>query len=630
MVKKGQAEFIVVFGVVIIGIVIALYAFKPTIINPVPPSLQEEKKLIKNSIINLIRSGTKETLETIYRQGGYYTLSGLNTIEYGMEKIPIWQAGDELETPNIVNEIEDGLKSYLLLTLKPKMEFYGKNVTFELSRLGITTKLLKGKLSISVYLPTKLEGYDIEQPYNTELKTELYDVIDFSKNFANDLKNTRYFESMTLKSIVLSNPDNEYWLPSHGVITGCGKRLFKTRAQMLESMKRIIRYTVSHIVWNDAPLIMEGNPFSPLKIIGGKNYPNLDVAFVYPNEWDSKIDQYFSADPEPLSVTATPLVPFVPVCITPYSVKYSAIYPVIIMVKDSEMNNWFWFAVIVGIEDNMPGNFTMNLGEMKTEYKDLCIERAECHAKINVTDTEGNPIEGADAMFYICDIGKTDANGIVEGNIPCMASELKIFKNGYKTFGDFLLSNDVNGIDITMEKRQDNITLHLYGLPIKASGNTGNGEYESYERDGHLKPIDEFYASEFNISLPNRKALMVILSFSPLSPNYYTGEDITLTEFNTDENNQFVSQKTIEGVYPSEFYVSGVVVNNETRYSVGYINGTYVLEEGQKDIYVNIPVVTNADDLPLSESINSTQIDKIYEPIINCGLQPVDNKKGSC
>jgi len=593
--EKGQVEFIVIAGVILIVLFVVIYSIQQAGVKiemPGIPGVGEEQKLIRDSIINLVRTGTIETLNTIYENGGYLDTSEALTIKYTDLNIPVWQGCGEINIPDVLRNIETGVANYIKANIKPEMEFYGKNVTFDLNKLRVNANLYKDKINIKVNLPTKVEGFSIQQLYETDIKTNLYEILDFSKNFVSDVNGSRFFEYITMTTMFYSNPESEYWLPLSGLLTECGKPLFKTRADLLPAANEIIKYTISHVVWGGTRLRIEDNPFYPINVVGGKAYPDLKVAFIYPQDWN--LDENFAFSPDPVNIIPYQIFNFIPYCMTPYYISYSFQYPVIVMVEDKYMNRFFTFSVFVNIENNQPGECKLQLGPMSSEYQQL-LRSSIYPVKITVKDSKANAVEGATVMFGSLYLGRTDSNGVVEAKVPHMLSELRVYKEGYKMSRELLTYEELNRT-VVLKKIQDNITLNFYGVPIQVGERVGEGVYATYTPGNPIQ-------------ISNSYPLQVMLSFEPKDRF-----EITIILNNINETD-FMSKVVYEGLYPSDFIVSGTVTNNNTQLVTGYFNTTFTLEEFDNELYIYVPVVEG-----VTENINATESSKLTQAVINkCG-----------
>jgi hypothetical protein len=621
--KKGQVEFIVIAALVIVAITVIILASRQAIIpSPVTSGLPEEAKTVKDSVTNLIRAGLNEKLLVIYNQGGVLK-PGLS-VKFGMFDTAVWSACGETSVPDVSKEIGAGVWTYLRDNLKDEMDFSGKSVKFDFSSPRYDVNINKDRIDVRVYLPTKVEDYDIQQPYELSFPSKLYDVLDFSKNFVSDTSRTRFLEMITLTSMMHSNPDSENWVPVMGAQTGCGNVLFKTRSQLLPGIKGISEYTVSHLVWNTQPLRLAENPFYPISNVGGKTYPDLQVAFAYPPSWNSEMDRNFMFSPEPLRVIPKPIMPMIPFCMGPYAVAYSFRYPVVVMVEDAKLNQWFKFAVMVDIQSTQPGNCTANFGN-QSEYASTCVSNAKCSARVTVKNTTGAPIEGADASYYICDLGVTDSHGVAEGKIPCMVSELHVYKSGYRSYGDLFRSDEIEDKSVTMEKIADNVTIKFKVLGASASGKIADGKYSSYQ-------INPGPADLMNLG----KKFMVFIAFSPSDPNYFTGEDTALVLTNYNETGDLVSEINVSGFQPVAYNVTASIsdmTKTDEEMPVGYINTSFELKEGGGLIYVYLPAVLLTDGASIqTPGIDPSETDKIMDALEGkCGWSSaVSDVEQSC
>ena len=623
---KGQVEFVVILALIIIAIsAIVLVSRQAIITPPTPPGPPQEMRTIKDSIINLVRAGIKDQLTLIYNQGGM--LSPTKSVEFGMFDTQVWSECGETEIPDVSGQIGDGILAYLRQNLEDEMEFFGKNVKFDFSKKRYDVDIRKDEVNIRIYLPTEVEDYEIQQPYEVSVATKLYDVLDFSKNFVEDAAETRFFEGITIFSLVHANPEHENWPPLTGIQTGCGNVLFKSRSDILPGIKGVIKYTVDHVVWNTDALRLAENPFYEIHSVGGETYPGLRATFAYPPSWDSQISDYFMFAPEPLRVVPKPVMPMVPLCMAPYSVAYTFRYPVIVMVEDSLLNQWFSFAIMVDIQNSQLGDCTADFGE-ESEYFEICVNNANCDAKVTVKNSTGDPVEGADVSYYVCDIGLTDENGVVEGKIPCMVSELHVYREGYRSYGDLFRQDEIEDIEVSLKEISYDVTIHLKGLKAEASGGSrSEGKFDSYTLSGGPNDItDSSYFDD--------KELIVFMTFSPTQPNYFTGEDVSIMSINYDEEGYLTSELEIPSMQPVEYDFTASVSDNETGRPLGYINTSFELGEDENEIYVYLPVVLKVDGSDWEEDdpgVHPDEADQLTGIVTTyCGGSPPISTEETC
>ncbi|MFH1237452.1 MAG: hypothetical protein V1648_03555 [Candidatus Aenigmatarchaeota archaeon] len=630
--RKGQVEFIVIVALVIIGVVVFVIASRQSIIPTAPTSgIPEEAKTIKDAVMNLMRAGVKEKLTLLYNQGG--ALNPSLSVKFGAFDTAIWSACGQNSIPDISKEIGSGILSYMRENLEDEMDFSGKTAKFDFTKARTEVDIVKDAINIRIYLPTKVETYDVQQPYEIVVASKLYDVMDFSKNFVDENSKTRFLEHVTLRNLMISNPESEYWVPGPGTTQiGCGNPLMKTRRQLLPGIEGIIKYTVSHITFNNpTPLRIAENPFYNIYAVNGKYYPGLQVAFAYPSYWDTQINKYFAMSKEPLRLIPKPIAPLIPFCMAISDVSYSFRYPTVLMVEDASMNQWFKFAVMVDINNTQPGQCDAEFGK-ESEYDRVCITDAKCTAKITVKNTTGLPVEGASVNFYICDVGTTDKNGVAEGNIPCMISELHVYAVGHRSYGDLFRSDELLDKKVTLQTVEDKIKIHFKVLETYAGTSIGDGIYDSYDVKDDSIDITEFPDAY------GHKNLTAFISFTPKSPNYFTGEDTAVMFANFDENNVLTAVMNISGIQPVSYEVTASLADttdDEKSLPVGFINTSIDIPEGTQDIYIYMPYVTrtNGGMLMLTEpGIDPAEADKMTTLLYNkCGGKyPVSIAELSC
>jgi len=613
--RRGQVEFVAVAAIILIALIVIILALQNIAVRPPPlTGCEQEAKTVKDSVNNLIRTGLKEQMKLIYNQGGVLDppTGDYQSVEFGMFNVPYWQACDQVSVPDVGREIDTGVTSYLRANLESEEEFAKKKVSFDFSKMDVEVGIFKDNVRVRVDLPTTIEDCGVPQPYEVTIPTKLYDILDFGRNFANDNTEGRIFEGALLRCMLKfpTDPENSDWLRPFGVLTGCGERIFKKKSDLLSPMKKAITLSVTQTLWNEQPLrSIDKNCFSPVNVVGGKTYPDLEVYFEYPTSWD--LNSHFFFLPNPVNVISTNMLSFVPVCVTPYSVSYNVRYPVVVHVEDSLTNQMFNFAVLADINNTMPGVCSFELGEAETDYTELCINQAKCQAKVTVKDKNGNLIEGADVTYDICDVGRTNVNGIAEGPIPCGLAEIHVYKNGYRSYGDFLPASQVKDITVELTKVQENLTIHFNGVSLKCENPIGTVELDctNYEVIETPQPIT------------NLGELTVFSTFSPQDKSIWVPEDMDII-FDNTVNGSPVDVIVQGGLYPNTFDVSAFVTRN-FEIMMGYFDSSFDLGENDRNVYVYMPVVTMVENEPINDSIAQDESEQLTTVLTNCNISPV-------
>jgi hypothetical protein len=630
---KGQIEIVVIIALILVSLVAAVLLLQQMVTTPGPsPGIEHEAKTIKDSVNNLIGVGLREVMVKIYDQGGYSGLGGAELVEYGGTGVPVWQACEKLSIPDVEQEIGNGVSQYLRSNLKDEMYFFGKKVKFDFQNAKAEVKILNDKVEVGIYLPTTVEGYEMPLPYAASINSDLRKVLDFSGNFVNDAKSTRFFETITMESIIFSNPDSPDWMPVTGSENECYKYITKRRQELVPAMKNIADYVATHFVWNREPARRAGNPFYPLNTVGGKQY-DLDVMMDYPDEWNMDGNLFFSPDPvrinpKPMSIDLGIIdIPLPLTCLDVYGVSYSFRYPLVTAVHDRVMNQWFKFAVMVEVKKNGLGDCEGMLEE--PAVKAMCGQDARCRINITAVDEDGAPVPDAQAEFYECDLGKTDENGNLIASVPCGVSEIKLLKEGYKSFGNLTSYHQLDNTTVTMQ-RMRNVTFHFYGVPMGArfydSNNPGKFMQYIVIPSVRIKSIDQF------------NKVVVYLSMKPKQKNIFTKEDphLLITNIVNTTSMELGNNETTMGVSFNTFEALAIAKNmtSSGEAEMGYLNTTVAIDK-ETDVYVYVPVVLwflkftpmasidavkfRADDVVLDGSETSKLMDKLT----TCGITPV-------
>jgi hypothetical protein len=657
---KGQAEFVAILAIVIIALVAIIVALNQLSIFPFAPTtgIEEQQKTIKDSVNNLIKAGIQEILVDIYNQGGYSDPPG-NSISFGDTKVPVWQECVDVEIPDVEEEIRSGIESFLIEELGQEMIFFGKKVKFDYSDMKADVRIIPGRIEADIYLKTMVEGYEISMPYSTSFDSDLYGILEFSEAFSQGVNDTKFFEIVTITSALLSNPESGSWVPISGVRTGCFNPFFLSKDQAVQRMDDIIDYTVSHVVWDKATLRSSSNPFYPVNTMKDKRY-DLDVEFHYP-DWDLRDNMKTSQDPlkiipKRIKLNQGPIsLPMPNFCMDYYGFAYSFRYPVVVSVKDDFNGLVFKFAVMSTVEGNSPSYCETELGESRGE--NLC-KVSDCEIGLRVVDELGRAVPGADVLFHDCDLGKTDSLGMIRSNVPCMISELKVYKEGYKAFGDFNSYSEFDGKEIEI-KKVDTVSVHFIGVPMVAYHNEMilafqipysswreqyPGVFTDYFIVGSPRPISEIRLGDFALTLPlialfqtnlDESAVVSEVTFAPTDPNPFTGEEseILVSDVPDFETQEIVDEVGIYSINHNTYDITGFARNKFD--SNGFVKGVFNMTDfeikGENELFIYVPVIlgyTTSQPSPgsvinpsyLEDPIDIGEINKIRERFHSCGL----------
>lgn len=472
MQRKAQVEFIVIVGLLVVVVSVIYFAYQMVISpTPVPSAISQEQKMVEDSVINLIRGGTDETIKTMEAHGGYLVASSLTDpsavnptlpeqVIFMHQGVPYWQKCQNDISPS-KNDVklwmETGIINYILKYMNETLDVYGKNVTYSLSALSVNANILGNKIDISVNLPTTVGGYHIQQPYIVSIPTKFGEILDFAKDYASDAATERFFEYFTINSIYFSRT-----LATQGALTECGESIYLTVDMIEDGLYGAIVYGLTNLLWWQ-PMSSDTSVTKVYAIesLNGNQYPQLNVGVYLSDDFAVRVSN-------PLSVTNNRYIvqgPWtVPVCIALYNWKYSISYPLILRVDDPLTGYAFNFASLVHVDNMMPGSCT-DLGI--TSRVSIC-ENLNCSARIGVIDGNSNPVVSASVSFGNCSVGKTGIGGFVEAPIDCGIHTLVIHKSGHEYYAENVSSSAISGTyvlnkvptltthfrDVTMQQRE--------------------------------------------------------------------------------------------------------------------------------------------------------------------------------
>ncbi len=449
--KRGQAELIIIIGLFAVLALVAYFTYQSGIFvsSAVPESIKAEQEQVKNSVLNLARTGASRVIEITEAHGGYLNLSllagdydfepGFDYTVFMQTKVPYWQKCQNDISPTKAlakRNIESGLEFYLKKNLNDTLAVYGENITYDLENLDVKATILNDKIDFEVDLPTTVQDYEIEQPYAFSIPSKFGDIFDFAKDFASASASKRFLESFTINTIYSSNT-----LKTSGVLTECGDSIYLSTDDIKNGLYGAIEYTLANILWwQEMPAAGSGFKVYAIEDLNGKKYPHLSpIRFYLP-------DGFKPSASAPVIVTNNEyiidyLIFVLPACIKAYNLKYTVSYPVIIRINDQLTGHGFNFASLVFVDNMTKGECT---AAGIVPGPSAC-ENLACSANIAVVDGNNNALENVSVFFGGCLIGKTGDNGVVEGSIACGEQIFMMQKPGYELYMQTLSSSSVNG-----------------------------------------------------------------------------------------------------------------------------------------------------------------------------------------
>jgi hypothetical protein len=469
---KGQAEFVVIVGILIVASVAVIYAYQSGLFtgSDVPPAIQAKYDSVKASFESLVREGVQDTMRRMSQYGGYLDNSSfqMGSVTFLGKEVPYWELNGEVKYPDVKNNFLQGVQSYVSANKQSMLDSL-KISGVQLGNPDVKTSFLASKITLTVTMPTTIDGTRVSKPYVIEVQSRLSEIDDFSKGFASYQKASRPLEYYTISSMVLSPIEEDvHAVPVYVSLTDCGGYVFKSWWDVKPQMEQVIKATLANVYMpGKAPtdfIMTSSSPKYSLVPIGGKKYENLEVDFQVPDNFQLTQSD-FQFTPDPISATSQ-IIPMVGICMSdPVYVKYYASYPAIVRVKDPLTQNVFQFAVHVYIKDNLPGEWSSLQGYQSDAQKQIC-SNYQCAIDIAVKDTASRPLDSAEVMFMGCSLGRTGSTGRLTAAAPCGIGPLQIFKLGYSFPARMESSDSIRSLTVSLVKTPV-IRVHFYEAVVQ-------------------------------------------------------------------------------------------------------------------------------------------------------------------
>ena len=440
---KAQAEYLVILGMVIVSVSVVLLVNQAGFFRPEPAGIGELKALLKADVERMVLAEAAESIIKIGKQGGYFN-SPSSSIDFSETKVPYWGICQNKHMPtleqisyNIKSELEDRLSKLDAGSLKAK---YGKEIKLGQAKKDEMDVVISDQdVDFTIYLPTNIEGFDIQQPYKITVPLGLGRAYDFAANFIENNTKERHFDRFIAS--LLYHADSKK-LPTLDVLSNCGDFIFKTFDQLKGQAQKIFDYSLTNVVLWQKPPPDDQRKFLEYYIpeINGKTYKDLDIRFYRGAELNSG---NFKPSQNPVSeINSKQIHNLIGECLKAVIVDYSINVPIVASVKSGSYE--FDFAFMPFVDENKIGKCKASADlEQKT---DDCQEK-NCPANVKVVDADGKPVKGAKIAFGQCAFGVTGKNGIVSGSAPCGVSELSAYHPVYDRFYDVV---SASGLDKTV------------------------------------------------------------------------------------------------------------------------------------------------------------------------------------
>ncbi|MFH0956263.1 MAG: hypothetical protein V1813_00210 [Candidatus Aenigmatarchaeota archaeon] len=504
--RRGQAEFALILGIVIIAAFVAVFAFSVAR----PPSVDQsfltnEQKAVETYVLDALEKSSKRTLTAIYKQGGYIDPANegnaVRFVEFGGDMVPYWQVCQNTYIPTdakITADIEKGAGEMLWSMLPEKTDIAGKIVEFQRDSIEVEAIVHTDKVSFTAKVPSAIDGQPMDIPYKVDVDSRLGRIIDFAADFSNFQKKYRALDGNLMKLVGRSNPYIDCWLPIRSVSSDEGVYTL-TWENARTCMQEHISYTLAHTrMWEGPPLEDDYPTESGLKYAyipqienaAGQwlRYDDLKIDFSYSGA-DTPLKRtsnefMLDSDPDSIIVEPTQIVMFT----LPgyYDITYDVSFPAAVLVTDDFMGIPFRFMTFVNIRgnsarksDNVEEGLDCSIGDFDEEVQSDYVLRCETGLSkdVDITVTRkgsGQKLPGVYVFFdELCLPWTTDGQGKISGTKAPQMSNPKIDFYDVSSSSSYSVcianSDNLNGMPVYMPIRGD-FTMRLYKVEIAKSG----------------------------------------------------------------------------------------------------------------------------------------------------------------
>jgi hypothetical protein len=633
--RRGQAEFALILGIVIVAVFVAIYAFSTGYVSPGGQALTDEQKAVETYVLDVVDRSAVQMLDYAYRQGGYIDPSAHTNVEFtddGGRQVAYWQVCNDVTVPDVKANLEDGMERLLANTIPVRTDIAGKQVQFTVSDIKVDATIYDESVKFSVTLPTTIEGQARTRPYETDVPARLGRILSFSTEFAYFQKNHRALDENLMNLLAISDPeaDGDCWLPTLGIITGTPFRM--KWDQMRDCMHVLIDHTLTHTLFWKWPLVDEDG-YVPEDVahqayipqINGTGqwvqYTDLNVELFYGSERKltrSQNEFYLMTDPDPLKLRLLPVF-----FVRPYNVKYDISFPVIVSVHDDTFGKDFRFATFVNIRDNVASrsagcDFS---APVPNEYGQNC-EGGTQPVDITVRDSAGHALPGVAVTFNgLCELGSTDNDGRLAGVMvrQTTGASLELYDSSSKS------THVICGVSSSSLASMPPIQMPLPD-PFIMKVNIVEIEKLS-ENVFRIRGIKSVTDEKVEVNLM-REFGSCTEPLSNVYRNYHyvpvvEGDNTELLEVPPYTNIlKDMSENTLALEVTDNYYVSVVTPGkgNVTRSSLTLSQGTFTTDSGRNVIYIFAPKIVSGTYDAENSAADDAMISALYN---KCGISPL-------
>jgi len=580
--RSGQAEILIIVGVIVIIVAVLAYTFGASLFErPVPPAIKNDQMVVMEFVENIITDKAYETVIMMERNGGYIDgeVVPSGTTVFMNNGVAYWQKCENTypsatSKTTIQNKMNNRIKNEVVSDLENIVgtsgtgEINGKEVKIRYTTANVLTNIVDNKVEITMDMITEVSGYEIREPFTISIPTNFGRILKFAEDFSVEQRDDRFFEMFTRYNIEFFSD-----LPRVGFLMGCDNTIFISPEDLEDKLNTAINDVVySTSMWEESAI--DGYTlYFGVDEVNDNLYEDLEaqepISFWLPDDFLARVYRPVLIYNTGYLLTAEAL-PLSTMCSGYYEQTYSLSYPVIVRVHDSVLDTYFQFAVFVDIDE-------MENGVCGEDVEEVDCSEAASPMDVTLVDGNGDPLEGANVFVAGCYVGETDANGVVSGLSVSGSHELVIYPSD---------NHEMVIVDITVPGTGYTNTFTSYRVPESTYHFVHAGGTCTSENDVNT----EFVAARVTTSLGQEFSISNALVGDDIDSCLQTsnGHSICTDCYNSGDQNSAACQDCTA-------ITGNCITGQTTSYSsISYIPaGTYTIEEG---IIMNVGMMNSQTD----------------------------------
>ncbi|MEK6858730.1 MAG: hypothetical protein AABX53_02340 [Nanoarchaeota archaeon] len=603
MSRRGQVALFVIIAVVLIGIIVAFFAFRDTIgLASIHPELEPVFDYYTTCIDDAVRAGTSlagsqggRVEPGAYTPGSDYAPFSSHLFFAGTQ-VPYWFmiSGNGITVENVPTRanLESELEAFVSDRLAScdfssfREQGFSVNVS---SRPHVELTMNDRSVDVRVVgslVVSRADLRGVREIHDVQVSSKLGSFLNAARTFYTQQQQNSYFDNYAADILRL-------YAPVDGVSVQCAPEIWKTR-EVFEELQRAFEANFAHIQFSDTRSSLNAS----------RAYFTIPHRFsdsarvLYSSEWPV----FFEVTPaDDELMVAEPVgnqkgLGVMGFCYVPYHFLYDIRFPVMVQLYDGQ--DVFQFPIVVLVDKNAPRSALSTGVAPEPASADVCSFK-EGRATISTFDVQLNPVEAE--VFYQCfdqrcPLGETrisEQTASLNAALPvCTNGQLIARAENYSEARILFSSNSESFAELILER------LHSVRVDVLVDGRS--------TKDLAIIHFTKSDGTTVSALLPEQPSVMLGEGLYNISVYVYGNSSVSLPSTTRQECTQ-VPRGGIAGFFGSTEERCFAITSPETNIDSALRGGgrssdIYLLEsdvaEGRIALYVNsLPAPTSFEQL---------------------------------